>query len=72
MLNNCDIRNIIARYQWFNRTVNVHSHHQQAAYKWDEQTVEIDADVSVSIMKTSGWIGLQISLHRRKQVTKEG
>ena len=41
----------------------MHSHHQQAAYKWDEQTVEIDADVSVSIMKKSGWIGLQISLH---------
>ena len=72
MLNNCDIRNTIARYQWFNRTVNVQSHHQQAAYKWDEQTVEIDADVSVYIMKKSGWIGLRIILHGRKKVTKEG
>ena len=51
MVDNCEIKDTVAIYQWFNRIVNVHSHHQQAAYKWDGQIVEIDADVSVYIMK---------------------
>ena len=54
MLNSCEIRYRIARYQRFDRTVNVHSHHQQAAYKGDEQIVEINADVSVSSTKAAG------------------
>ena len=37
MLNNCATVNTIARYQWFNRTGNVNSHHQQEAYKGDEK-----------------------------------
>ena len=53
MLNNCDIRDAISRDQWFDITVDVHSRHQQSAYKGDEKTVESDADVIVSSMKTS-------------------
>ena len=72
MLNNCDIRNIISRYQWFYRKVNVQSHHQQASDKGYEQTMESDVDVSVYSKNSSGWSGLQISLHGSKQVTKYG
>ena len=39
VLNYYDIRDTISRDQLFNRTVNVHSHHQQSKYKGDEQTV---------------------------------
>ena len=72
MLNNCEIQYNIARYQWFDRTVNVQSHHQQEKDKGYEQTVDSDADVSVSSTKTSGWSGFQISFHGRKQETKDG
>ena len=72
MLNNCEIKYTIARYQWFDRTENVQSHHRQSKDKGDEQTVDSDADVSVSSMKTSGWSGLQISLHGSRKVTNEG
>ena len=72
MLNNCDIIDTIARDKWFDRTVNLHSRHQPEAYKGGEQTEEIDADVSVSSTKTSGWSGLKISFHGRKSVTKDG
>ena len=72
MLNYCDIRDRIARYQWFNRTGNVNSNYQQTADKGYEQTVGSDVDVSVYSTTTSGWSGLQISLHGRKQVTKDG
>ena len=37
MSNNFDIRDTIKRYQWFYRTVNVHSHHQKEVYKGDEK-----------------------------------
>ena len=40
-LNNCEIRNTIARYQWFDRTWNMYSHQQQAAHK-GKKTVESD------------------------------
>ena len=69
MLNNCKIGYRIAIYHWFDSTVNVHSNHQQAADKGDEQTVEIDAHVSESSIKTIGWRGLQISFCGIKQVT---
>ena len=72
MLDNCDIRGGIAIDRWFYRTGNSHSHHQQEAYTGDEQTVEGDADVSLSSTKTSGWRGLQIRFHERKQVTTDG
>ena len=72
MLNNCKIRDTIARYQWFDRTVNMHSRQQQSADIGDEQTVESDAYVSVSSMKTSLWSILQIIFHGSKQVTKNG
>ena len=72
MLNNCEIRDTIERDQWFDRTVNVHSHQQQSTYKGGGKTVECDADVSVYSTKTSGWSGLKISFHGRKQVTKYG
>ena len=49
MLNNFDIRYSIARDKWFDRKKNVHIHHKQEAYKGYKQTVEIDADVSVTI-----------------------
>ena len=71
MLNNFEIIDTIARDKWFDRTVNVHSRHQPEAYKGGEQTEEIDADVSVSSTKTSGWSGLKISFHDRKQVTED-
>ena len=71
MLNNCEIRNTIVRDQWFDRTGNLHIHLQQPSEKEYEQTVESYADVIVSSTKTSGWSGLQISLHGRKQVTKD-
>ena len=71
MLNHCDLRDMIARDQWFGRTLNFHSHHQQSVDKWDEQTFESDADVSVFSTKKSGWGGLQISFHGSRQVTKE-
>ena len=48
MLNNCDIKDTIARYQWFDRTYNVQSHHQQEKDKGNEQKMDSDADVSVS------------------------
>ena len=54
MLNNCDIRDTMARYKLFDRTGNVHSHHQQASEKGDEQTVKIDADASVP--STKKWL----------------
>ena len=46
--------------------------HQQAKYKWYEQIVDIEIDLSVSSTKTSGWRRLQISLRGIKQVTKYG
>ena len=70
MLNKCQIKYTIARDQWFDRTGNMQSRHQQSKYKGYESTVDSDVDVSVSSMKTSGWSGLQISLHGSKQVTK--
>ena len=70
MLNNCDIRNKIERDQWFYRTGNYQSCHQQAEYKGYEQTVDSDADMSLTSTKTSGWRGLNIILHGSKQVTK--
>ena len=72
MLNYCDIIYNIARYQWFGCTENLQSRHQQAIDKGDEQTVESDAYVSLSHTKKSGWSGLQISLHGRKQVATNG
>ena len=39
MLNNCDIRYMITRDQWFDRTINVQSPQPQAADKGYEQTV---------------------------------
>ena len=72
MLNNCDIIKTVARDQWFDRTVNAHVHHQQVAYKEDEQTVEIDTEVILSSTKTGGWSGLKISFHERNKVTKDG
>ena len=70
MSNNFQIKYTIARDQWFDRTGNMQSCHQQSKYKGYESTVDSDVDVSVSSMKTSGWSGLQISLHGSKQVTK--
>ena len=70
MLNNCEIKDMIARYQWFGRTGNLQSCRQQAKYKGYEQEVDSDADVSVSSTKTTGWSGLQISFNGSKQVTK--
>ena len=72
MLNSFDIRATIERDQWFDRTGNIHNHRQQAADIGCEQTVESDADVSVSCTKTSDWCGLQISFNGSKQVTKYG
>ena len=66
MLNNCEIKDTIEIYKWFDRTVNVQSHHQQAKCKGDLKTVDNDAGVSVY-----GWGGLQISLHEKKQVSKK-
>ena len=71
MLNNYDIIDTTERDQWSYRTGNVHSHHQQEAYRGDEQTMESDAYVSVSSIKTSCWSELQISLHGIKEVTKD-
>ena len=50
----------------------MHSHHQQTADKWDEQTLESDAYISAHSTKKNSWSGLQISLHGIKQVTKDG
>ena len=72
MLNNCDIRDTIEIYQWFDRIGNVHSNHQKEAEKVDKQTVESDTDVSVSSTKIRSRSGLQTSLHGRKEVTKDG
>ena len=72
ILNHCEIKETIAIDHLFDRTGNLHSHQQQAADKGDEQTVESDADVSVSSTKTSGWSGLQTSLYGRQKVTKDG
>ena len=47
MLNNCDIRDTIEIYQWFDRIVNVQSNHQKEAEKGDQQTVESDTYVNV-------------------------
>ena len=66
MLNNFEIRDTIARYQQFDRIYIVHSHHQQTEQKGYEQTAWSDSDVSVSSKKISGWNGLQIILHGRK------
>ena len=44
--------------------------HQQAKYKGYDQTMDSDADVSMSSTKTGSCSGLQISFHGRKQVTK--
>ena len=63
---------MIARDQWFDKTWNFHSNYQQASDKGYEQKVESDTDVSLSNTKISGWSGLNISLHGRKQVTKYG
>ena len=71
MLNNYETRYTISRDQWFDRTGNVHSNNQQALKKGDRKKVESDTDVSVSSTKTSGWSGLNISLHGSKQVTKD-
>ena len=55
MLNYGDIIYNIARHQWFGSTENLQSHHQQAVDKGDEQTVDFDADMSVSsTLKASG------------------
>ena len=35
--NNCDIKDMIARDQWFDSTVYVHSHCQKSSYKEDEK-----------------------------------
>ena len=72
MLNNCDIRDTIEIYQWFDRIGNVQSNHQKEAEKVDKQKVESDTDVSVSRKNTRGRSGLQTSLHGRKEVTKDG
>ena len=71
MLNNCDIKDTIASYQWFDRTENVKIHHRQEKEKGDKK-VDSDTYVSVSSTKKSIWSGLQISLHGKKQVTKDG
>ena len=70
MLTNFKVRDMISKDTWFNRTDYVHSHHQQDEDKGYEQKVEMDADVSVSSTKTSGWRGLKISLYGIKQVIK--
>ena len=72
MLNNREIKDTIARYQWFDRTGNMKSNHQEAKYNGGEQTVDSDTYVSVSSTKTSVQSGLKISLHGSKQGTKEG
>ena len=72
MLNNCEIKDVIAKDQWFYSTGNEHSNHQQAAEKGYEQIVKSDKDLSVSRTKTSGWRVLQIGFHGIKQVTKYG
>ena len=55
MLNYSEIKYRIARFQWFESTVNNHSHDQKATEKGDEQTVDFDADMSVSsTLKASG------------------
>ena len=69
MLNNSGIKNTIARDQWFDRAVNVQSRHQPKKRKMGEQTVDSDANVSVSSTKTSGWSGSQIIFHGSKKVT---
>ena len=66
------IRDTIPTYHWFDSTGSVHSHSQQESEKGDEQKVNSDAYVSVYGTKTSGWVGLQISFHGRKQVTNTG
>ena len=71
-LNNCEIIYTIVRYQWFDRTGNVHSFHQQAPDKGYEQTAESDTYVSMPSKKTRGWRGLKIIFHGSKQVTKDG
>ena len=53
MLNNCGIRYTIERDQWYDRKGYFHSSHQQSPDKGDLKTAESDADVSVSITKTS-------------------
>ena len=68
MLNHCYIIDTIARDKWFERTGNLHRHHQQAAGKGDEKTVDIYADVDVFSTKTSGWSRLQISFGGIKRV----
>ena len=72
MLNNCDIRDTIEIYQWFDRIVNVQSNHQKEAEKGDQQTVESDTYVNVYSTKIRWWNGSQTSLHLRKEVTKDG
>ena len=72
MLNIYDIKYMIARGQWFDRTRNGQSYHQKAKDKGEEQKVDSGSDVSVYSTKTSGWSGLQISLEGSKQVTKYG
>ena len=72
IFNNCDIRDNMERDQWFYRTGNLHSNHQQASEKGYKQTPESYADASVSSTKTSSWSGLQISLHGNKKATKYG
>ena len=72
MLNNRNIRDTIERYQWFDRTVNVQSNHQQQKDKENEKKVHSGVDVSVSITKTSGWKVLQTSLHSSKQMKNTG
>ena len=70
MLNNFEIKYMIARDQWFERTVNVQSYHKQAKEKGYEQTVNGDVDVSVSSTKKSVWSRLQNTLHGGKEVIK--
>ena len=62
---------MIARDQWFDSTVYVHSHCQKSSYKEDEQKSVSDSDVSVSSVKTRVWIRLQMSFYGFKQVTKK-
>ena len=42
MLNSCEIIDTIARDQWFYRTQNLHSHHQQAEDKGDEKHFKLN------------------------------
>ena len=42
---------MISRDQWFDRTGNVQSHHQESKDKGGGKTMDSDADASVSVTK---------------------